>query len=403
MSNYLSSIGVVGSGKMGAGIAQVITYADLPVVLYDISEEQTQKGLEEIQQIYQSRVDKGKMDASTAAEKVSYVTITTDLNDLADVDLIIEAVPESVKIKSEVFSKLNEICNEDTIFATNTSAISITELGAASGRPDRFVGLHFFYPANIMKLVEIIPGLDTDDDTVSSMESFAMDIRKIPAVVKECPGFLVNRLLLPYLNYCAEIAVHAGLRPVEDAALEFGFPMGPFTLMDNLGLDVCCHAALVMEQGYGLRAKVSPVIKTLVNAGRFGVRTGAGFFEYDEREDTFESLVQSRYSPALNPTAFAKREFDVAIALMVNEAALCLQENITDSSTLDTAMLAGIGFPLDKDGLLHYADEVGLDVVLDRLVENAEKDPMQWPSQLVRQMVSAGHLGKKTGEGFFSY
>jgi 3-hydroxyacyl-CoA dehydrogenase / enoyl-CoA hydratase / 3-hydroxybutyryl-CoA epimerase len=400
---FINTIGVVGAGKMGAGIAQMISYCDLPVVIYDISAEQVEKGMEEIRSIYQSRVDKGKMGEREAEEKLSYVTPTTDIADLASVDLVIEAVPEKFSIKSKVFAELNEVCNEDAIFATNTSAISVTALGTASGRPERFVGLHFFYPANVMKLVEVIPGLLTLEDTVRAVTSFAGDIRKIAVPVKECPGFLVNRLLLPYLNACANAGVHFGFEKVDELAKEFGFPMGPFTLMDNLGLDVCYHAGKVMEEGYGPRMKTEEGIRCLVENGRIGIRAGAGFYEYDGRTETAKEIIAKNSSPSEPVYGSAEEGFDRALALMVNEAALCLQEGITDATNLDTAMLAGIGFPLASDGLLHWADSFGIDKILATLRKNAERNPLDWPSTLLVQMVDAGTIGKSSGQGFHYY
>jgi len=400
---YITTVGIVGAGKMGAGIAQMISYCDLPVIIYDISAEQVEKGMDEIRSIYQSRVDKGKMGDHEASEKLSYITPTTSMEDLAAADLIIEAVPENVKIKSEVFAKLNEVCNEDAIFASNTSAISITELGAASGRPEHFVGLHFFYPANVMKLVEVIPGLLTLEDTVRAVTSFAGEIRKIAIPVKECPGFLVNRLLLPYLNACANNGAHFGFEEVDNLAREFGFPMGAFTLMDNLGLDVCYHAGKVMENGYGPRMKTDDSIRYLVEGGRLGVRVGAGFYEYDGRTETAKDVIAKGGDIPKPHFQSAKEGFELALALMVNEAALCLQENITDATNLDTAMLAGIGFPLESEGLLHWADSYGIDKILNTLQKNAEHNPLAWPSTLLVQMVKAGTTGKDAGQGFFYY
>jgi len=190
---------------------------------------------------------------------------------------------------------------------------------------------------------------------------------------------------------------------VDNLAREFGFPMGAFTLMDNLGLDVCYHAGKVMENGYGPRMKTDDSIRYLVEGGRLGVRVGAGFYEYDGRTETAKDVIAKGGDIPKPHFQSAKEGFELALALMVNEAALCLQENITDATNLDTAMLAGIGFPLESEGLLHWADSYGIDKILNTLQKNAEHNPLAWPSTLLVQMVKAGTTGKDAGQGFFYY
>ena len=197
---YIFKAAVVGSGFMGAEIAQVITFSGLPVVMKDIDQAMLDKGMATIRRIYQRRVDKGKMTPGQVQEKLDLVIPTLDFGEFDDVDIVIEAVPENIELKKKVFAELDEVCPPDTILATNTSALSIKEIGAATKRPHKVVGMHFFSPAHVMKLVEVIPSDDTDEDTLDTTVQFAQELRKMPVTVKECPGFLVNRLLMPYLS-----------------------------------------------------------------------------------------------------------------------------------------------------------------------------------------------------------
>ena len=238
---YIFKAGVVGAGTMGAEIAQVISFSGLPVVLKDVDQCMLDKGMETIRQIYQRRVDKGKMSPGEMADKLSLVEPALSYDSFGDVDIVIEAVPEKMSIKKAVLAELQAAVPETTLFASNTSALSISEMATASDRPTKVIGMHFFNPAHVMKLVEIIPGLDTAQETVDDVVMFAESLRKIAVVVQECPGFLVNRLLMPYLNeatYCLQEGT-ATAGEIDAAMVEFGMPMGPFTLMDMLGIDVC--------------------------------------------------------------------------------------------------------------------------------------------------------------------
>src|SRR3972149_7010282 len=240
---YIFKAGVIGAGAMGAGIAQVISYSGLPVVLKDVDQAMLDKGLAQIRGIYQSRVEKGKISAGEMQSKLDLITPALDYGEFADVDVVIEAVPEKMSLKKRIFAELDAICPQGTIFASNTSALSITEMGRATKRPHKMAGMHFFNPANVMKLGEVIRGQETDEETVQDIIAFTESLRKIPAVVKECPGFLVNRLLTPYLNE-AVLCLQEGAataQQIDAAMVDYGWPMGPFTLMDFLGLDVIDH------------------------------------------------------------------------------------------------------------------------------------------------------------------
>ena len=233
---FIYKAGVVGAGAMGAGIAQVISFSGLPVVLKDVDEAKVKKGLEMVRKVYQGRVDKGKMTSAELEQKMSLVQGSTSWDDFKDCDLAVEAVFERLDVKQAVFKELARVLPETAIMATNTSALSITRIASAVSRPEKVIGLHFFNPAPVMKLVEVIPGLQTASDVVDDTVAFAESLRKMPVRVKECAGFLVNRLLMPYLNE-AVYAFQEGAAGTEeiDAALRaFGMPMGPFVLLDML-------------------------------------------------------------------------------------------------------------------------------------------------------------------------
>jgi 3-hydroxyacyl-CoA dehydrogenase len=284
---YIFKAGVVGAGAMGAGIAQVISYSGLPVVLKDVDQKMLDKGLEHIRSIYEGRVEKGKMSAGEMQSKLDLITPTLDYGEFADVDIVIEAVPEKMSLKQRIFQDLDKVCPEGTIYASNTSALSITEMGRATQRPQKMIGMHFFNPAHVMKLVEIIKGEDTDPETVDDLVAFTESLRKIPAVVKECPGFLVNRLLMPYLNE-ATICLQEGAataQEIDDAMTAYGWPMGPFTLMDFLGLDVCYDVGEYLHAQYGERMKGAVMFEKLYQAGRYGEKVGAGFYGYGDNTD----------------------------------------------------------------------------------------------------------------------
>ena len=411
---WIFKAGVVGGGFMGAEIAQVITYAGLPVVVKDIEQGQLDLARETVEGIYQRRVDKGKMTSAQMQEKLDLIEYTLDYEDFADVDIVIEAVPEVMKIKQQVYAELDEVCPPDTIFASNTSALSITEMGSVTNRPHRMIGMHFFSPAHVMKLVEVIPSPETDQDTVDTVEQFTQELRKIPVIVKECPGFLVNRLLLPYLNE-ATMALEQGAATAQeiDEAMGrggFGWPMGPFFLMDMIGIDVCYHTGENILP-YDPEPYPEPKLFTkLMEAKRYGEKAGAGFYTYTAGDvQPLEEIIQELQDSGEVETG---TEFSVDRLMMplLNEAARCVAEEIANVNDIDMATIAGIGMQVNKDGEivrmgpLEYADEVGLDVIVEKMEALEEEfGPRFHPHDILYQKVRAGNLGKKTGLGFKEY
>jgi len=402
---YIYKAAVIGAGTMGAQIAQVITYSGLPVILKDVNKEAVQKGLETIRKIYEGRVQKGKMTSSELEQKMALVTGTTSYDEFKDVDLVIEAVFEDMKIKKQVFSELDGICPESTIFATNSSSLSISAIAVGTKRPEKVVGLHFFNPAHVMKLVEVIPGMTTSSETVEDMVAFSESVRKIPVRVQECAGFLVNRLLMPYLNEAA-MALQEGaasLKEMDDSMVAFGMPMGPFTLLDMIGIDIAEKVAKILYESFGPRMTSAHILEIMVQTERLGTKTGGGFYNYsDSEDDVLVKILKKVYSEHhLKKTLFTQNRL---ILPMVNEAVICLQEGVSGAADIDIAMRAGTGFPQEKGGPLHYADQLGIDQVLKELEQySKELGSRFWPAPMLKRMVDAGNLGVKSGRGFFNY
>lgn len=277
--------GVVGAGTMGGEIAQVISFADIPVVLKDVDQKFVDVGLEKARSLYQARVDQEKMTPEELEAKMSLIEGTTSYGPFGDVDFVIEAVPERMEIKKAVFAELDEATPGNAILASNTSSLSITEFGRATTRPDRVVGVHFFYPASMMRLVEVISGEDTSERTAQAAVNFVQLIRKMPVRCGEVPGFVVNRVLMSAVSEVWRYQDETG-KDVEEIDKEIGeakvTPMGPFFLSDLLGLDTVLHVADHLSQSYGDRFFVSPKMRELVEAGNLGQKSGQGFYSHNQ-------------------------------------------------------------------------------------------------------------------------
>ncbi len=408
---YIYKAAVVGAGAMGAEIAQTITFAGIPVVIKDINQEAVDKGIKAIRKIYQSRIDKGKMSPSDLEPKMALLSGTTSYNDLKDVDIVIEAVFENMELKKKIFKELDQACQSATILTSNTSALSVSELAGATKRQDKVIGMHFFYPAHVMKLVEVIPGLGTSSETIDDVTAFAESLRKIPIRVNECAGFLVNRLLMPYLNeaaYCLQEGAST-LKEIDQAMVNFGFPMGPFTLVDMLGLDICTNVVKILLGSYGNRIEPAKIWNKIYEKGRYGVKRGAGFYIYggeNQTQDTKDTVLEEMIAQVQKETGVRGTKFssERLIMPMINESVICLQEGVSKGSDIDMAMLAGLGFPEPKGGILHYADSLGIDFVLKTMEDLYKEFGVRfWPAPMLRRMVAAGYLGKKSGKGFFEY
>jgi 3-hydroxyacyl-CoA dehydrogenase len=397
-------VAVFGAGAMGAGIAQVMAAASMDVVLLDIKTEFVESGLKKIASKFDSDIKKGKLTVDDKDRILSRITGSIDQKSVKDVDLVIEAIIENRKIKSDLFQNLNGICKPETVFATNTSTLSVTELATLSGRPDRFLGLHFFNPVPAMKLVEVIPGLDTSKEVVEDATAAMKAIKKVPAIVQDCPGFLVNRVLLSYMNE-AILSAEEGISPemIDGEIKKAGFPMGPLELTDMVGWDVSLHTFPILHEAYGDRFPSLKLVQKLNEAGRLGLKSGGkGVYNNGQIDDEYKALVATIGSKGSGAVFSADR----LILKQINEAIYCLQEGVGSAEDIDKAMVFGTGFPNEAGvgGPLHWADEKGLDWVLASLEELAVKEgPRFWPHHLLKTYVSAGRLGKKSGKGFFIY
>jgi 3-hydroxyacyl-CoA dehydrogenase len=280
---FVFKAAVVGAGTMGGEIAQVIANADIPVVLKDVDEKFVEVGVGKARSLWQGRVDAGKLEASELERKLALITPTTSYDPFGDVDLVIEAVPERMPIKQTVFSELDAVTPGHAILASNTSSLSITEMGEVTTRPDKVVGFHFFYPASMMRLIEVIEGDDTSPETVQAAASFAQAIRKMPIRCGEVPGFVVNRILLSSAAELWRYQEESGL-DIEEldklVAESKAAPVGPFYLADLLGLDTVLHVAEHLHESYGDRFYVHRGMQELVPAGQLGAKTGKGFYEH---------------------------------------------------------------------------------------------------------------------------
>ena len=280
---FVFKAAVVGAGTMGGEIAQVIANSEIPVVLKDVEQGFVDQGLEKARSLWQARVDQGKMEPAELERKLALIQGTTEYDGFGDVDLVIEAVPERMEIKQAVFSELDEVTPGHAILSSNTSSLSITEMGEATSRPDRVVGFHFFYPASVMRLIEVIEGDDTSPETAQAAAGFAQRIRKMPIRCAEGPGFVVNRILNSGVSELWRVQEEEGIdvKEVDRVISESkAAPMGPFFLTDLLGLDTVLHVAEYLHDCYGDRFYVHQGMRELVQAGNLGAKTGKGFYEH---------------------------------------------------------------------------------------------------------------------------
>lgn len=279
----MKTIMVIGAGQMGGGIAQVAAQAGYIVILNDIKEEYVDRGISNITKNLSKSVEKGKLEVHEKDEILSRISKSTSLQDAVAADLVIEAAVENMAAKAQIFSQLDVICPEETILATNTSSLPITEIAAVTQRPDKVIGMHFFNPVPVMKLVEIIRGLATSNETYNVIKTTSLAMGKTPVEVQDAPGFVANRILVPMINE-AIFTLNEGIASVEDIdnvmKLGMNHPMGPLALADFIGLDTILSIMEVLHQGFGDKYRPCPLLRKYVKAGWLGRKTGRGFYQY---------------------------------------------------------------------------------------------------------------------------
>lgn len=283
----IKSVGIVGCGAMGAGIVEVCAQAGFPVMVSEANDDFLKKGMSSINAYFSKSIEKGKITPQDKEAILSRIKGTTNMTDLKDCDIIIEAVPEKIEMKKSVFSTLDKVCPKETILATNTSALSIVDIAIATNRPDRFIGMHFFNPVPVMKLLEVVVSIATSNDTVEACKEFGKAIAKSPVVVKDTPGFIVNRLVMPFtLNAIRLLEQGIATREDIDTACKLGLnhPMGPLEMTDFLGNDVLYHGSMDMYEKYKDPQFMPPILlQKMIAAGWLGRKTGKGFYDYSNK------------------------------------------------------------------------------------------------------------------------
>jgi 3-hydroxyacyl-CoA dehydrogenase/enoyl-CoA hydratase/3-hydroxybutyryl-CoA epimerase len=385
----IEHVAVIGAGVMGAGIAQWLGARGLRVLLRDIDPERVAAGISRIAALNAEAVKRRIMDrkeARDAQDRISPAATETPLN---GVDLVIEAAVEKMDLKKNIFTRLDEIAPAETLLASNTSALSITELGAAVNRADRVVGIHFFNPVHRMPLVEVITGEKTGAATAAAAVRFVQKIGKMPVLVRDSPGFLVNRILLPYMVEAADLfAQGAEIAEIDAAMLDFGMPMGPLRLTDEVGLDVAEDVAATLAAAFPGHMHLPAVLGRMLHAGMLGKKSRRGFYVHEKGKTTpnpfAAKLRDAGAAPGPSRAAIQRR----MTLLMVNEAARCIEEKVVaEPADVDFGMIMGAGFAPFRGGPLRYADAMGVAAVTAALREEAARSGAHFePCQLLQKM-----------------
>ncbi|GEM50697.1 hypothetical protein EB1_04870 [Empedobacter brevis NBRC 14943 = ATCC 43319] len=378
----MKKIGIIGGGAMGSGIAQVFAQTGNTVVLYDTNQEALDRSKQNLAKTFEKLVAKEKYTAEKAQEIQNSIEYVGSLEAFADIDLMIEAIIENLEIKKSVFKQVEEIVSETCILASNTSSLSIASIASACSKPERVIGIHFFNPAPLMALVEVIPAVQTRDGLAEEIRTLIQSVGKLPVITKDTPGFIVNRVARPFYGEAIRI-LEEGMANVEtiDFAMTSlgGFRMGPFELMDFIGHDVNYRVTESVFESFFYDPKFKPSFsqKRLFEAGFYGRKSGRGFYNYAEGAE--------RKSPSQNQVLLEKI-YKRILVMLINEAADALFLNIANREDLDTAMTKGVNYP---KGLLKWADEYGIENVkndLDELYHYYHEDRYRL-SPIIRNMI----------------
>jgi 3-hydroxyacyl-CoA dehydrogenase/enoyl-CoA hydratase/3-hydroxybutyryl-CoA epimerase len=393
----VNRMGVVGAGVMGGGIAQLAAHRGIEVRLKDIRHEAVTGALQHAKGLFDGLVRRRRLTPRKAEQRMERISGGLDWAGFQAADLVVEAVVERLEVKRAVLAEMEGVTREDAVLASNTSTLSIDAMSEALARRDRFCGMHFFNPVHKMPLVEVIRGKRTNDRTVATVYALALKMGKVPVVVGDGPGFLVNRILGPYLNEAAYLLGEgAAIEEIDGAALDFGMPMGPLRLIDEIGIDVAGHAGAVLQEAFGDRmAPAAPLVK-LGETGRLGRKGGSGFYVYEkDRARGPDTSIYSLLAPTVPASRVSvdRKEIRARLVLsMVNEAALVLADGIVPrAEDVDLAMIMGTGFPPFRGGLLRYADHVHPRVLVERLrAYRAQLGPRFEPAPLLAHLAENG-------------
>lgn len=397
---------VIGAGVMGSGIAQWLSSRGIAVILRDVNTDILERGLANIEKVYGEAVKRGLMSEEKAKEGRARIMASANPGPMRDVEIVIEAASEKLEVKKAIFHDLDAKIDGTDILATNTSALSISTLAAETKHPQRVIGLHFFNPVSRMKLIEVVIGKETSDETKQRALAFARQIGKLPVVVQDSPGFLVNRVLFPYLLDAAELfeqGVEA--KKIDDALVEWGMPMGPLRLIDEIGVDITVDIAVTLEKAFGARAATPAILQKMREANFLGRKSGVGFYKYEGKQQLPNDTVErwrvvawsadpgraSGRAPAQPGSAIPATADDLALRLvylMVNEAARCLEEKVVASpEDADYGMILGTGFAPLRGGPLRFADNFGI----AEMVRAGERHGGKFrPCDLLRQHAERG-------------
>src|SRR5438067_628724 len=398
---------VIGAGIMGSGIAQWLSSRGVSVILRDVGTEELTRGLANIEKTYADAVKRGIMTEEKAKEGRARIVASSAPIEMRDVQVVIEAASEKLEIKKQIFRDLAQKAPHAAMLATNTSALPISDLAAETKTPDRVIGLHFFNPVSRMKLVEVVVGTETSDDTIGRALGFVRQIAKLPVIVRDSPGFLVNRVLFPYLLEAAELFENGvSGQEIDDALLQWGVPMGPLRLIDEIGVDITVDIANTLEKAYGKRDRAPKILHEMQSAKMLGRKSGGGFYRYEGKSQTPNSEIEkwrgrlvagvadpgrSVAAPSPEPgsaTSATTRNYlaDRLMPLMANESARCLEENVVASpEDADYGMILGTGFPAWRGGPLRFSENFGIKKLVEEMEKLARTNEKYTPCELLRK------------------
>jgi 3-hydroxyacyl-CoA dehydrogenase/enoyl-CoA hydratase/3-hydroxybutyryl-CoA epimerase len=410
---------VIGAGVMGSGIAQWLSSRGVSVILRDVGTEELTRGLANIEKTYADAVKRGIITEEKAREGRARIVASSAPIEMRDVQIVIEAASEKLEIKKQIFRDLVQKAPRAAMLATNTSALPISDLAAETKTPERVIGLHFFNPVSRMKLLEVVIGTETSDATVDRALAFVRQIAKLPVMVRDSPGFLVNRVLFPYLLEAAELFENGiNAQEIDEALLEWGMPMGPLRLIDEIGVDITVDIATTLEKAYGKRDRAPKILREMQSANMLGRKSGVGLYKYEGKSQTanaeiekwrgansvissevegsrHESLKVTQRDPSTPLRSAQDDGEDVAnrlMFLMVNESARCLEEKVVASpEDADYGMILGTGFPAWRGGPLRFAENFGIKKLVEEMEKLARTNEKYVPCVLLRE-----HAQKRT-------